>query len=357
MNLIAENKPQRYVANWIFIGVIMLVIQVLLGGITRLTGSGLSITEWGIITGILPPLTEQQWMNEFSKYRQSPQYQFLNFHFTLSDFKSIFFWEWFHRLWARLIGVVFLVGFFWLLWKKHLKDDMVKPLIILFLLGALQGAVGWIMVASGLVGDEIYVRPTKLALHFTLAMVLVWAAFWFGLKLVVPKHQQIQQKPLHNLTIGIIALLLLQLVYGALMAGHKAAAAAPTWPDINEDYLPLSLFQYDPWPINFIENKILIHFIHRNLGYLILLLTIVWTWLAWKNKSGSSLFNKTKMYPVTLVFIQVALGIVAVLTSIKIIPNQWGVFEWMALIHQLIAMLYLLSLILMLYLLQGKPAR
>src|SRR4029079_19167690 len=173
MNQTEQNRSDKAIANWIMIGVAMLIVQILLGGITRLTGSGLSITEWDVITGTLAPLNEHQWLQEFHKYQQTPQYRLLNFSFTLHDFKFIFFWEWFHRLWGRLIGVVFLIPFIIFLFQKRFRPEMIKPLIILFLLGALQGAVGWIMVASGLTGDAIYVKPTKLAMHFVLACILI----------------------------------------------------------------------------------------------------------------------------------------------------------------------------------------
>ncbi|HCL82328.1 MAG TPA: heme A synthase, partial [Chitinophagaceae bacterium] len=146
------KSANRGVAYWVLAGTIMLFIQVLLGGITRLTGSGLSITEWNVITGVLPPLSPQQWSAEFDKYKQTPQFHLLNAGFTLSDFKFIFFWEWFHRLWARLVGVVFIVGFVLLLFKRKLKSEMITPLLILFFLGLLQALIGWIMVASGLTG-------------------------------------------------------------------------------------------------------------------------------------------------------------------------------------------------------------
>jgi cytochrome c oxidase assembly protein subunit 15 len=169
-----KDRSSRPVAIWLLIGVFMIIVQIVLGGITRLTGSGLSITEWDVITGTLPPLTDSKWLEEFHKYQQTPQYRLLNFDFTLTDFKFIFFWEWFHRLWGRLIGVVFFIPFLVFLFQRRFRSDMVQPLIILFLLGALQGAVGWIMVASGLVGDAIYVKPTRLALHFVFAMVLLF---------------------------------------------------------------------------------------------------------------------------------------------------------------------------------------
>src|ERR1700691_6214430 len=158
-----QSSSSRPVAIWIYTGVILLLIQVILGGITRLTGSGLSITEWDVAAGVIPPLNAAQWQFVFEKYQHTPQFRLVNSGFSLSDFKFIFFWEWFHRFWARLVGIVFIVGFIYLLWKNALKKTMIKPMLILFLLGGLQGAVGWIMVKSGLVGDSIYVQPTKLA--------------------------------------------------------------------------------------------------------------------------------------------------------------------------------------------------
>src|SRR6186997_3189130 len=224
-----DSSRTRAVAIWLIIGVGMLIVQILLGGVTRLTGSGLSITEWNVVTGTLPPLNEQKWIEEFNKYKQTPQFLILNSDFTLQDFKSIFFWEWFHRFWARLIGVVFAIPFIIFLLKKRFKEEMIKPLIILFLMGALQGAVGWIMVASGLTGDAIYVRPTKLMMHFVLACLLIAFTFWFGLQLMVRKENRMVKPGLKKLTWVILIILLLQLCFGALMAGHKAAPAAPTW--------------------------------------------------------------------------------------------------------------------------------
>lgn len=341
-------RSSRLVATWLLIGVGMTVIQVALGGITRLTGSGLSITQWDVITGSLPPLNEQQWMVEFDKYRQTPQFQLLNFEFTLSDFKFIFFWEWFHRLWARTIGLVFAFGFIWFLVKKHFKKEMITPLLVLFLLGALQGAIGWIMVASGLTGDAVYVKPTRLALHFIFALGLLCYCFWFALQLLVKKESIMQQPKLRKWNIAILAILVVQLIYGALMAGHKAATVAPTWPSINGDMVPATLFIDQPFLLNFIDNKILIHFIHRGLAYLILILILYWSVQLIRTK-GSVLFEQTKRWPLYLVLAQVALGIASVLTSTGIVPGQWGAFEWMAQLHQLVGMLLLLSLVWTLY--------
>ena len=355
MRIVSSNSSSsRPVTNWILIGVCMLLIQVILGGITRLTGSGLSITEWNVITGTIPPLNEAKWIAEFNKYKQTPQYQLLNTDFALGDFKFIFFWEWIHRFWARLIGIVFIVGFVYLVSKRHLKKSMERPLLILFLLGAAQGAVGWIMVASGLTGDAVYVKPTRLALHFTFALVLICYAYWFALKLMVPSSQQITSPAIKKWTRGLLILLFFQLVFGALMAGHKAATAAPSWPDINGRLIPDEIFSEKPFLLDLVENKMTIHFIHRSLAYILLLATAVFTFKLYRLSGASDMLKRTRLIPVTLLFIQAILGITALLTSPGIIPNQWGLFEWVALLHQLVAMLFLLSLITILYLTKAK---
>lgn len=350
-----NDRSSKLVARWLLLGVLMTIIQVALGGITRLTGSGLSITEWDVITGTLPPLNEQAWLKEFDKYRATPQFQLLNFEFTLADFKFIFFWEWFHRLWARLIGLVFAGGFIWFIIRKQFKKEMIRPLIILFILGALQGAVGWIMVASGLTGDAVYVKPTRLALHFIFALGLLCYTFWFALKLLVRKEQFVVQPTLRKTNIWLIGLLTIQLCYGALMAGHKAATVATDWPKINGDWVPDALFQHKPFLLNFIDNKILIHFIHRGLAYLILVLIVIWTIQLAKQK-GSLVFENIKRVPLYLTCLQVLLGILTILTSTGIVPGKWGTFEWMAQLHQLTGMCLLLSLVATLFVLRKSPA-
>ncbi|MBS1601686.1 MAG: COX15/CtaA family protein [Bacteroidetes bacterium] len=361
-----RSRSTRPVAIWVYAGVIMLLIQVVLGGITRLTGSGLSITEWNVVTGAVPPLNEAQWSEEFAKYRATPQYQLLNSGFTISDFKFIFFWEWFHRFWARLVGVVFLVGFFWLLAKGAMKKWMVRPLNVLFLLGALQGAIGWIMVASGLTGDAIYVKPTKLALHFVFALGLIVYTFWFALQLSVPKEARLSRDAgvpkqslgrLQGWTIVILAVLFFQLLYGALMAGHKAATVAPTWPTINGSWIPDSLFGRHPLLEDLAGNRITIHFIHRGLAYLLVTLVIVWSVKAGRVIAGTAAggksaaaFRRLRWLPLALILVQVTLGICSLLTSPGIVPQHWGLFDWLAQLHQIVGLLFLLTMIGMLYL-------
>jgi len=356
----AANRSNKLVATWLLVGVVMTVIQFVLGGVTRLTGSGLSITEWEVITGALPPLSEQAWLIEFEKYKQTPQFQLLNFEFDLENFKYIFFWEWFHRLWARIIGLVFAGGFIWFLVAKHFKKEMVRPLVVLFFLGIMQGAIGWIMVASGLEGDAVYVKPTRLALHFIFALGLLSYTFWFALQLSVPQtalqipagmHQAVQKAKTFNL--AILALLVLQLMYGALMAGHKAAMVAPTWPTINGDYLPSNLFSDPNFFLNFIENKILVHFMHRGIAYILLVLMVYWTVQLFRI-NGGSFFNRIKIFPLLLVLLQVLLGIASLLYARSIIPGVWGIFEWMAQIHQLVGMSLLLSLVATYYVMRAQ---
>lgn len=348
-----ESRSSKPVAVWLLIGVVMIIVQILLGGITRLTGSGLSITEWDVITGAIPPLNEQQWLEEFRKYQRTPQYNLLNADFTLKDFQFIFFWEWLHRFWGRLIGIVFIIPFIIFLVQRRFRHDMIKPLLILFLLGALQGAVGWIMVISGLTGDAVYVRPTRLALHFVLALILLAYTFWFALQLFVKRKSLTTAPSLKKFTFIIIGILFLQFFYGALMAGHKAAPAAPTWPSINGSFIPHYVFKASEGVYSLIENPITIHTVHRLLAYLLFVLIIVWTIQAVKT-NGPALFRASRILPGVFVFVQLVLGIFTVLTSVGIRAQKWNIFESMALLHQLTAIFLLLSLVFMLFILRNK---
>ena len=351
MDSIEQRRSSRPVITWLFIGVAMIIIQIILGGITRLTGSGLSITEWDLATGVLPPLNEQQWMEAFDKYRQTEQFRQLNSGFTLPDFQFIFFWEWFHRLWGRLIGVVFAIPFLIFLVQRRFSREMTLPLIILFLLGALQGAVGWIMVASGLTGDAVYVRPAKLAMHFVLALILLAYTYWFTLKFWLKKENLFAHRGLKTFTSIILVLLFVQLFYGALMAGYKAAPYAATWPDVNGQYLPPAKTGNPAWE----EREAIIdtHFIHRTLAYVLVLLVLAWSIKAARIK-GTPAFKRTRWLPLLFVLIQTTLGIFTVLFSSGISAYEWNRFEWMAQLHQLVALFLLLSLFHSLFLLSPK---
>lgn len=346
-----SSKP---VAIWLLVGVGMIIIQVLLGGITRITGSGLSITEWKPIMGALPPMNGQDWNTAFQKYQQIAQYKYVNSHFTLGDFKFIYFWEWFHRVWARLIGVVFIIPFIVFIIQKRFKKEMIKPMIILFLLGALQGLVGWIMVQSGLEDSELlYVSHYKLAIHFILALGLLCYTLWFAFDLLVPKEQLVVNKPLRKFANWLVVLLIIQLIYGAFMAGLKAATAAPTWPTINGNWLPTnihSLGNREFAGLSFLtDNPLVIHFIHRNLAYIITVLVAVWWWRANKVQ-GTKLFQSTKAIPLIMILLQVLLGVLTVVNALTT-----STFLWLGVAHQFVAMLLLLSLVWIVYIVRGNP--
>ncbi len=346
-----QTNSSRPVAIWLLTGVFMIMGQVLLGGITRLTGSGLSITEWEPIMGALPPLNEQDWTLAFEKYKQIAQYKYLNSHFTIQDFKSIFFWEWLHRLWARLIGLVFIIPFIVFIIQKKFRPEMIRPLIILFLLGAIQGLVGWIMVQSGLNDSSlVYVSHYKLAIHFILALILLCYTLWFALMLLVPAQQITRHIALRKGMSWLLLLLTVQLTYGAFMAGMKAATTAPTWPTINGVWWPENIYSFGERKFNGIsflfDHPLVIHFIHRNLAYVITLFVIVWTWKAFQFK-GSSLFQKTKAWPLILVLFQTFLGILTILNAID--PDR---FLWLGVAHQFVAMVLLLSFVCMFYILR-----
>ncbi|MGI8581439.1 MAG: COX15/CtaA family protein [Chitinophagaceae bacterium] len=342
-----DNSSSKPIAIWLLIGVAMIMIQVLLGGITRLTESGLSITEWKPLTGILLPVNTVEWQEEFDKYKGTDQFRYIHADFTLNDFKFIFFWEWLHRLWARLLGIVFLVGFVYFLIKKKFKKEMIIPMIILFLLGVLQGLVGWIMVKSGLVPEKMFVGHIQLATHFMAALVLLCYTFWFALNLLIPKEKLVLNSSLKKFAITILCVLVLQLIYGAFMSGLKAATAAPTWPDINGMVFPDQINNLSPWWKNLVDNKITVQFIHRCLAYIITALVFIWTIKS--RKINNTLFNRTQWLPLVFILVQVVLGILAVITS----PFGNNLL-WFGLAHQFTAMLFLISMIWMIFIIQSR---
>ena len=343
-----EDRRRRILGNWLVLGVFMLIIQVLLGGITRLTGSGLSITEWDPIMGVWPPTTETDWNQAFSAYKEIAQFKYLNQHFSLTDFKFIFFWEWFHRLWARFMGLVFIVPFIYFLIKGYFKRDMAKSLGILFILGACQGLIGWLMVKTGLNQENLYVSHFALSVHFMSAMVLTCYVYWFGLTIKTQKEPVSAPPHYKKYYLYLIILLCVQLIYGCFMAGLKAASVAPTWPTINGSWIPEQLFETG-FLQSILHDAIGIQFTHRLLAYLLLLLTLFVTWRV-KALPGKRVFNRSRYTPVVLIFIQIGLGIGSLWLSTGSVRGQFGNFEWIALLHQLNAMLFLLSVIRLVYL-------
>ncbi len=338
------QRNNRQVAIWLLIGVGMIMIQVLLGGITRLTESGLSITEWNPVTGTLPPLNEAAWQAEFDKYKITDQFKYIHQNFSLSDFKFIFFWEWFHRVWARLLGIVFLAGFVYFIVKKKFSKQMITPMVILFVLGALQGAIGWIMVKSGLVPEKYFVGHVELTTHFIAAMGLLCYTLWFALSLLIKPEQKIINTTLQKWMLIILVVLVLQLVYGAFMAGLKAAVSAPTWPDINGSIIPADMGEMEPWSKNLLSNNITIHFIHRSLAYLLLVLITAWYFKAAAVKENI-LFGKWRVRILLVVVLQAVLGVLTVLNATS--DSKLILF---GVLHQFTAMLLLICVTVLLYL-------
>lgn len=337
----------------------MIIVQTLLGGVTRLTGSGLSITKWNPIFGILPPLNAKQWNDAFDGYKQIGQFKYMNSGYTLEDFKGIFFWEWLHRFWARMLGIVFLVGFVYFFVRRYFDRQMIRPFVILFLLGALQGLIGWVMVASGLNDSHLYVDHIKLALHFVSAMILACYTLWFALQLLIPEERRTTNRNLNTYTLLIIIVFFVQLTYGAFMAGLKAAMAAATWPTINGMWLPDTLTHN-----SLISDKLNVHFIHRGIAYILLILLTIWFFKARRATKNmvipiaigtnhdthtGTLLSKTMWWPFILVLLQITLGITTLLMAPTMVPGHFGTFEILAESHQLVAMFLLMSMVVNLY--------
>ncbi len=342
MKQLDERTKQRRVAYWLLVGVFMIIIQIIIGGVTRLTGSGLSITEWNPIMGAIPPLNDQEWLIAFEKYKGIAQFKYLNASFTVSDFKFIFFWEWFHRLWARSLGVVFAIPFIYFIIKKYFSKDMIGPLVLLFVLGGLQGLVGWIMVQSGLNDTDIYVSHIRLSIHFMSAIVLLVYTFWFAIKLLVPQTEVHHNSKVKNILAATITLLTIQLLYGGFMAGLKAAIYAPTWPSMNGVLAPNTLVNK-----SLISEPLNVQFIHRMLAYILLIL-LFWSYFLIRKELKDTTFtylSKSLKWPFFIVFVQVTLGVLTVLSALKITPGKFGLFETLAELHQIVGIALLLSLV------------
>ena len=270
----ADAYPSR-IRLWLWTGVLMVLVQVAIGGITRLTDSGLSMTTWDPVSGALPPLTEQAWQEAFDDYRQYPEFYKKNADFTLAEFRTIFWWEWIHRNWARLIGLVFAFPFAWFLWKRALDGRQIRQLVGVMLLGLAQAVMGWYMVQSGMV-DEPWVSPYRLTAHLFLALAIFALLYRMVLALPGGAGRSAEGHPRVRAALGVLALLLLvQIAYGGLVAGSDAARHFNTWPTMNGDLVPDGLFhrglEWDAVRENrltpyFIVN---VQFVHRTLAWLV----------------------------------------------------------------------------------------
>ena len=329
-----ENKS---VIIWLLSGCLLLFIMVVVGGITRLTNSGLSMTDWHLVTDTFPPLTEDKWSQAFEEYKKFPEYQKINIHndFQLDDYKFIYFWEWFHRFIGRIIGLVFFVPFVYFLIKKRLSSETLKKCIILLGMGAFQGFLGWFMVRSGLI-DNPDVSHFRLSLHLTFAFITFAYTLWVALDLIYPESKNAIVS-LQNIARFSLVFLLIQIIYGGFVAGLNAGLIHNHWPLMSDgQFLHESvILEKDTWFQRLTEGKSGIQFVHRTLAYVVVGFILL---LAYKSHK----FDLTKDQKfginalVLIVFIQFALGVFTLLYSVPL---------WLGLTHQVVAFFLLTAMI------------
>jgi cytochrome c oxidase assembly protein subunit 15 len=275
-----DPRSDAQVATWLLACCALLFCMVVVGGVTRLTRSGLSIVEWQPIVGAIPPLNQAQWQETFDKYRNTPEYEKVNKDMTLEEFKGIFWWEYFHRLLGRLIGLVYLLPFLYFLARRRVGGPLARKLAGIFLLGGLQGGMGWYMVQSGLV-DDPRVSHYRLTVHLGLAFVIFAAMFWVALDLLGPRARGDAPAPerrrLRRFSLGLAGLIFVMVLSGGLVAGIRAGYAYNTFPLMNGHLVPPEIFMIDPWYLNFFNNMATVQFDHRLIAWLLAFL-VPWFW-------------------------------------------------------------------------------
>lgn len=331
---------RKVVGTWLFIGCCMVFFQVMVGGVTRLTESGLSITEWKPLKGIVPPLNEQEWTAEFELYKQKVQYKTINEGMEISEFKWIFFWEYFHRFWARFMGFVFIIPFAFFVLKGWLDKNFFRKIGVLFIWGGLIGVYGWIMVKSGLTG--MFVPPVHLSIHLVLALSLFAYLIYMTLSVTrvdFTSDTGHRTSNIKNLAYAILAILFLQIFLGGIVSGMKAGLAYPTWPDMNGQLIPSALYELQPSSVGFINynaqdfwGRTFIQFAHRFTAYTLVLLVAVFFYKS-RNITTDKFFKLgLNLFPI-IVLLQAVIGIMTVLNCVGKIPVFYGV------LHQAGAML------------------
>lgn len=330
------KKENKSVIIWLLSGCLLLFIMVVVGGITRLTDSGLSMTDWHLVTDTFPPLTEEKWSQAFEEYKKFPEYQKINVHndFQMDDYKFIYFWEWFHRFIGRIIGLVFIIPFFYFLFKKRLSSETIKKCVVLLGMGAFQGFLGWFMVRSGLI-DNPDVSHFRLSLHLTFAFITFAYTLWVALDLIYPNRNE-AILPLRKIARFALAFLLLQIIYGGFVAGLNAGLIHNHWPMMSDgQFLHESvLLEKDSWLLRLTEGKSGIQFVHRNLAYVVVGLILLLAFKSHKfdvNKNQKSGISAL----VIIVFLQFALGVFTLLYSVPL---------WLGLTHQVMAFFLLATM-------------
>ncbi|WP_020697593.1 COX15/CtaA family protein [Reyranella massiliensis] len=325
------------VRNWLIVVAAMIFFMIVIGALTRLTESGLSMVEWRPVTGWLPPLSDAAWQAELQKYLSSPQGRLVNHSFTVGEFKEIFWLEYIHRLWGRLIGIVFALPLAWFWWRGALNAHLKPRLFALLVAGGLQGALGWAMVASGLI-DRPSVSHYRLAAHLLLAIALYAYTVWLILELGPQSARRDDPKTRRKAT-ALIGFLFVVLTWGAFMAGLRAGTAHSTFPTMSGHWIPPGLFDLSPWWINLFENGTTIQFVHRWLAKLLVLGVLVMAWRAPRPET---------MAAGLMAFLQLGLGIATILTGVDI-----GI----ATAHQAGAVLLLTTLIVVRHRAMASPQR
>lgn len=302
----------------------MVAAMVIIGGITRLTHSGLSMTDWKLIMGMIPPLNEAEWLAAFEQYKQFPEFQKVNYQFTLSEFRSIFFWEYLHRFLGRLIGIVFIVPFIVFLIRKSFDRKMLIRCLILLGLGALQGFLGWFMVKSGLV-DRPSVSHYRLAIHLSAAFFTFCYILWIILLVVIPERDKVQNENIAFLSRVLVGTVSLQIILGAFVAGLKAGFIFPTWPKMGSEWIPEAmLFEIQrDGIISLVSNVSSVQFVHRTFAYVVVIVVAV-IWNAARKLDLNSLQRKTINFLIAAVLLQFTLG---VLTILYIVPVSLAVLH------------------------------
>ncbi len=301
------RPADRAVAIWLLACAAMIFAMVVIGGVTRLTESGLSIVEWRPVTGTLPPLNEAQWQAEFEKYRQIDQYRLLNAGMSLDEFKVIFFWEWFHRFWGRLIGLVFFVPFVWFVWTGAVRGALALKLAGIFALGGLQGFVGWWMVKSGLREDMIAVSHLRLAAHLGLALIIHASILWVALDLLRGVRGP---TPERKWGLALSALVYVAILAGALVAGLDAGMTHNSFPLMDGRFFPAGYFDLDPAWRNLFDNPIAVQFNHRWLGIACAVLACVYAWRVTPHERSDRLWA---LSPACAALVQASLGVATLL--------------------------------------------
>jgi cytochrome c oxidase assembly protein subunit 15 len=320
----------KAIGLWLLVVAVLIGAMVVVGGLTRLTGSGLSITEWRPVTGTLPPMNLADWQAEFARYRGTPQYELLNQGMGLAGFKAIYWWEWSHRLLGRLIGFVLAIPFVYFWVKRRINKPLAIRIGILLLLGGAQGALGWWMVQSGLEPHRVAVSQYRLAAHLGLAIILFGVTLWMALEVLgARRSKRSNLAGFRPWAIGFTVLVFIQMILGAFMSGIKAGLAFDTWPDYAGRSIPLGLYDLQPWWMNHFENPAMVHFQHRTVAYLVALLA-VGLWLMLKGVQADKPAQSGGRHIAVLTAIQFLLGILTVAMHVPIT---------VAALHQICALL------------------